>query len=143
MDRDHPGYNMELLPIARRVVEHYQRLFPVHSRSGAIQEVIGRMNDGVDVETLTVAADAYSRHLKRTRTDARYACNARNFYSLGGEWERFGEGECPGDRADRERAEEARQQREAAQRRRAEAEAGRAPAADFVAKARGALNGRN
>ena len=103
---DLPCDNPERFADAKRVVIHYQTLLPAHSRAGAVEQVIGRLNDGVAVETLLGAAVAYARHLQKTRVDAKYGCCCRKFYEAAGEWERFESGECPADRKARLDAEE-------------------------------------
>ena len=103
---DLPCDNPERFADAKKVVIHYQTLLPAHSRAGAVEQVIGRLNDGVAVETLLGAAVAYARHLQKTKVDARYGLSAKSFFAAGSEWERFESGECPADKKARLDAEE-------------------------------------
>lgn len=90
-----PCDNIQLVPTARRIVQRFQSLLPFHSRGKAIEEVIGRLNDGEKEEELLKAVETYAEWLDRTGTSPRYGCSATTFFALAGEWERFREGIMP------------------------------------------------
>lgn len=90
-----PCDNIDKVPLARRILQHYQTLLPFHTRGRAMEEVIGRLNDGEAADELLMAAVAYAKFLALAGTSPRYGASATTFYSLAGEWERFRDGVVP------------------------------------------------
>lgn len=84
-DSNLPCHNPDRLPIASRVVKHYQgTVKPGHSLSGAEAAVIGLLKSGHNEIDLCLAATRYAQMCNRQNTEARYREKAAKFYGEGG-----------------------------------------------------------
>ena len=86
---NHAAYNPDKIPLASKIVEHYQQTVnPSHTKISGDNAVVGCLIEGASEATLCDAAEGYMRWCQHEGKDRQYRLSVRRFYGDGA-WKEF------------------------------------------------------